>query len=282
MNPLMINELNSNNNNPMFMNPMLMYQMMNNMLGMNDMNSFNPMNNRNNFKLINDINSMNIASFMNPMHRSIVNNNPTYDLSIIKTENDIITNDIKQTVYEYLDGGKGEYGILWAGEFLYSIGGIARKSLELSFRIFYEFYQEYYKGYQENNNMKEFFVWAKKELEDKGIKNYSKKYLKKITKYSNPIIDFNFDKLQYYFESFLKLYLKCKFCIPSVEVNFELEDNNFNSQIMDDIIFKGKPSKVNFCYLPQLKSNETIIDGANFHVFTYIEGKSYKKANIDY
>ena len=55
---------------------------------------------------------------------------------------------------------------------------------------------------------------------------------------------------------------------------------------MNDIIFKGEKTKVNFCYLPQLKSNGSIIDGANFYVFTYREeGKesaSYKKEPIDY
>ena len=51
---------------------------------------------------------------------------------------------------------------------------------------------------------------------------------------------------------------------------------------MDDIIYKGKPTKVNFCYLPQLKSNGCVIPGGNFYVFTYLEGKTYKKEKIDY
>ena len=74
-----------------------------------------------------------------------------------------------------------------------------------------------------------------------------------------------------FFNSLLRLYLKCNFSIPLVEVSFELENNNdeFQYTTMDDIIYKGKPTKVNFCYLPQLKSNGCVIPGGNFYVFTY-------------
>jgi hypothetical protein len=256
---------------------------MNNMNGMN-MNNMNGMNMNNmNGMNMNFMNMNNINSFPYNMNMDNFNNNVIYEPSDIKNENDKITHEIKQIAYShYLTNDSTKR----AGEFLYSIGGIARKSLELSFRIFYELYQQFYE-YNINNinkSKKDFYIWAKQMIDcNEIIINYSQKYFKEILKYSNSDKEFDNYKLSYFFTSFLKLYSKCKFCIPSVEVNFELENGDqFDSSKMDDIIFKGKQTKVNFCYLPQLKSNGANIDGGNFHVFTYIEGSTYKKEPIDY
>lgn len=258
------------NNNSNYMN-----QMFNNFINFMNMNGMN-MNGMN----MNFMNMNNMNSFPFNMNMDNFNNNIIYEPSDIKNENDKITHEIKQIAYSQClinDSTKR------AGEFLYSIGGIARKSLELSFRIFYELYQQFYE-HDINKSKKDFYIWAKQMIDYSGIIiKYSQKYFKEILKYSNSDKEFDNYKLSYFFTSFLKLYSKCKFCIPSVEVNFELENGDqFDSSKMDDIIFKGKQTKVNFCYLPQLKSNGTNIDGGNFHVFTYIEGVTYKKEPIDY
>ena len=85
------------------------------------------------------------------------------------------------------------------------------------------------------------------------------------------------------FEEFLRIYFKCAISIPFVEIEFL--DNNieeFDNSEMTDLIYKGKPTKVNFCYLPQLKSNGSVIKGAKFYVFTYIDGRSFKKEHVNY
>ena len=295
-NPMMNNSnpmMNNNNfinpmmNNNNFINPMMMYQMSNNNSNMINMNNMN---------LNANFNQMIYFFFYN--YNEIIGNfilklNNLFKCSLeykyiepfeIKNENDKITSDIKEIVYKnFLKENQIEpIENQLAGEFLYSIGGIARKSLELSYKIFFELYQEF-NGNFHHNNRSRFSTWAKNQFNDLFFQKYSFKYKKEISKYLN-LKHINNDTLIQFFNSLLRLYLKCNFSIPLVEVSFKLENNNdeFQYTTMDDIIYKGKPTKVNFCYLPQLKSNGCVIPGGNFYVFTYIEGKTYKKEKIDY
>ena len=71
-----------------------------------------------------------------------------------------------------------------------------------------------------------------------------------------------------------------------VEVKF-LDDKNIldkpiDNQEMIDLIIKNRIYKVNFCFLPQLTSNDGLIPGTKFHVFTYNEPETYKHPVIDY
>lgn len=53
----------------------------------------------------------------------------------------------------------------------------------------------------------------------------------------------------------------------------------FDNENMDDLIIKGNQVKFNFCYLPELIfSSKKIKD----YVFTYIEGKTFIKGDINY
>lgn len=301
-NPIMGNQMMMSN--PIMGNQMMIYPMMGNQM----MNNPMPNSPMINIPMMNDSLNMNknnyIDYFMsillddkNPLFcfNSSSRNNwccPYILPNEIKEENDIIIHRITQNVYDFLNGVKGSETKI-AGEFLYSIGGIARKSLEFSNKIFIKLYQQFLD--QESNytekNIKNFNIWAKEQLTNEAINDYLKKNFKEVKNYIKEIIKYlnskNNNTLIYFFKAFLKLYLKCKFCTPFVEVNFELDnDIEYESSIMNDIIFKGEKTKVNFCYLPQLKSNGSIIDGANFYVFTYREeGKesaSYKKEPIDY
>ena len=47
---------------------------------------------------------------------------------------------------------------------------------------------------------------------------------------------------------------------------------------MLDIIDKsGKAKKVNYCYIPELKSNGKTLRNGKFYVFTYIKNQTYQK-----
>ena len=71
-------------------------------------------------------------------HASPFNLNfPIYiELSDIKKENDKITNSLKQLVYQDYTPENEKNENEKAGEFLYLIGGIARRSLNLSMQIY--------------------------------------------------------------------------------------------------------------------------------------------------
>ena len=96
-----------------------------------------------------------------------------------------------------------------------------------------------------------------------------------IIKYMNSKYETFFIEL---FPDLIKLYLECALSIPLIEVSFDLDTNNkFDNRIMTDLFLKGKPTKINFCYLPELKSNGSQIPGGKFYVFTYLEGKTYRE-----
>ena len=86
------------------------------------------------------------------------------------------------------------------------------------------------------------------------------------------------------FYDLLKFYFKRSF--REIMFNIQFKDNiqgkAFDSKSMRDLIFKDKPTKVNFCYLPQLKLEGEIIPEGQFYVFTYLEGEIFIKKNIDY
>ena len=78
--------------------------------------------------------------------------------------------------------------------------------------------------------------------------------------------------------------MKCAFSFPFVEVKFyEGKDEIIDDEIMTELFHKGKKYKINFCFLPQLKSNGANIPGSKFYVFTYNDAKKlFKKEKIDY
>ena len=176
------------------------------------------------------------------------------------------------------------------GNFLYSIGGISRKSFQLTKDIYHEFFNEYKKYLKSNNEWLTFehekdrrnlSIWIKKCLDEKNFyEYYSIKNIKIIEKYL-----YNDDKtdniLFKLFKDFIELYIKCYLSFPSIEIKYTGENIEFNAKIMKDYILKNaKKKKVNFCYLPGLISNGDFIKNGKYNVFTYCDNTFQIKENI--
>ena len=215
-----------------------------------------------------------------------------------KKENDRIIDKISSKVFKYIemDEKQNKTNLETEGKFLYSIGEIARSSLDITNKLYSKLFEEY-KSYLNdpakiNKNQldnKNLSCWAKKNLSKikDFIKDTAIKYKPQIYKYNKYLVHKNdIEFLFEIFNDFLSLFLKCSLSIPLVEVKF-LDDKNvidkpINNQEMIDLIIKNRSYKVNFCFLPQLTSNEGLIPGAKYHVFTYNEPKTYKHPDVDY
>ena len=214
-----------------------------------------------------------------------------------KKENDRIIDKISSKVYKYIeiDEKENKTNLETEGKFLYSIGGIARKSLDIANRLYSKLFEEYKRYLKDptkiNRNQldkKNLSRWVKNRFNVKEfIKNAAENHKQAIFKYNQYLVHKNdTDFLFEIFNDFLSLFLKCSLSIPMVEVKF-LDDNNIldkpiNNQEMIDLIIKNRSYKVNFCFLPQLTSNEGLIPGAKFHVFTYNEPETYKLPDANY
>ena len=215
----------------------------------------------------------------------------------VSKENNQIINKISSKVFKYIemDEKQNKNNLETEGKFLYSIGGIARKSLDIANRLYSKLFEEYKRYLKDptkiNRNQldkKNLSRWVKNRFNVKEfIKNAAENHKQAIFKYNQYLVHKNdTDFLFEIFNDFLSLFLKCSLSIPMVEVKF-LDDNNIldkpiNNQEMIDLIIKNRSYKVNFCFLPQLVSNDGLIPGAKFHVFTYNESETYRHQIIDY
>ena len=222
----------------------------------------------------------------------IVRNNQKnnyFEVNEIQLRNDNIVFKIEKKIFELLN--KNEYELETVGKFLYSLGGIARKSLSISNQIFHEYLEEFKKKNLINNNnnphetRKNFSIFVKNNLNENYFEKCYKRNIMKIMKYLEICPDES-EFLIDLFNDMLQLYFICALICPNiVEIKFcNFKNKEFISDEMTDLIYKGKPTKVNFCYLPQLKSNGAVLNGGKFYVFTYIvEGKkTFKQEEIDY
>lgn len=213
--------------------------------------------------------------------------------------NEKLIEKLTQFVYEDINSTYETKENELFGDFLYYIGGIARKSLEISNLFYYKEFKKMvrYPKFKCKKSRINLSILAKSQLNheiNKRIEIFSKQYIyeflnegekeKEKKKFQND------PKARKFFEIFfydlVKLYLLCTLSIPFVEIKFlDNKDNSFDSDKMCDLISKknADKKKVNFCYLPLLWSNGKEISGSKFYVFTYIDG-SYKREeeNIDY
>ena len=83
------------------------------------------------------------------------------------------------------------------------------------------------------------------------------------------------------FHDLLNFYLRQNFSYPQLKIYFldNYKGKELDNKWMDDLILKGKPAKVNFCYLPYLIFYHIKMNG---YVFTYMEGKTFIKGDINY
>ena len=286
-----------NNNNQDICNNLLPPWMPGQMQMMMQTNPMNSQNINDGFQFAN--NSLNgikwhINQFLQSIKKTFVqfrnDNIEGYDyveVNEIQKENDKIINKIEKQAYALADI-KENVELTRAGNFLYSVGGIARKALKLSNKIYHELFDAYKKylndqkkklSHIQNNDRKNLSCWFKNQL--KNNNNYINHYLENnnpdINKYLNNGEEQNL--LKELFRDFISLFLKCALSFPLVEVEFyERRNEIINVEIMSDLFNKGKKYPINFCYLPKLKSNGADILGSKFYVFTYNSAdKAFKK-----
>lgn len=173
------------------------------------------------------------------------------------------------------------------GEYLFDIAKLSRISLRDS----NEFLELLYRKYIEPNNKNEitifnidqfrmdFSSWVKKDNNGIVSNLFINFYKNKLTQISviNGQIDEN--KRKYFVKLYidlLDLYYQSKLSFPSIEINFDQEDSNYNSQKMMDP-FGNKATAtttVNFVYFPSLYSNGLFLENGKQWVFTkYINRK---------
>jgi hypothetical protein len=200
-----------------------------------------------------------------------------------KIENDEITSKIENIVYNYYLPKNESIENEKADLFLYSIGGITRKSVQLSnniYELFHQWYKKYINKQSEQIHRKNFNAWIKNNFNIESFcEFYSINNEYSINSYLINQDEETIEKLMDLIKDFLTLYTKCILSTPIVEVEFEFEHTNkFDGKNMKVIINTGKNVKsVNFCYLPKLKSNGNIIPGGYYNVFTFIESKTFKR-----
>ena len=172
----------------------------------------------------------------------------------VNKENNQIINKISSKVFKYIemDEKQNKNNLETEGKFLYSIGGIARKSLDIANRLYSKLFEEYKRYLKDptkiNRNQldkKNLSRWVKNRFNVKEfIINAVENHKQAIFKYNQYLVYKNdTDFLFEIFYDFLSLFLKCSLSIPMVEVKF-LDDNNIldkpiNNQEMIDLIIKN-------------------------------------------
>ena len=300
---LMMPMQNQMNNCPINQNSNLMMQMQYQFNPPNIINAFNNNSLSNNNEEVNKfyIIKSTIYNFLKDLEslnkNAYIEGGEYFEPIEVNKENNQIINKISSKVFKYIemDEKQNKNNLETEGKFLYSIGGIARKSLDIANRLYSKLFEEYKRYLKDptkiNRNQldkKNLSRWVKNRFNVKEfIKNAAENHKQAIFKYNQYLVHKNdTDFLFEIFNDFLSLFLKCSLSIPMVEVKF-LDDNNIldkpiNNQEMIDLIIKNRSYKVNFCFLPQLVSNDGLIPGAKFHVFTYNESETYRHQIIDY
>ena len=300
---LMMPMQNQMNNCPINQNSNLMMQMQYQFNPPNVINAFNNNSLSNNNEEVNKfyIIKSTIYNFLKDLEslnkNAYIEGGEYFEPIEVNKENNQIINKISSKVFKYIemDEKQNKNNLETEGKFLYSIGGIARKSLDIANRLYSKLFEEYKrylkdptKIYRNQLDKKNLSRWVKNRFNVKEfIINAVENHKQAIFKYNQYLVHKNdTDFLFEIFYDFLSLFLKCSLSIPMVEVKF-LDDNNIldkpiNNQEMIDLIIKNRSYKVNFCFLPQLVSNDGLIPGAKFHVFTYNESETYRHQIIDY
>ena len=181
------------------------------------------------------------------------------------------------------------------GTKLFQIANISRNAYNDSDKILSYLYKDFEKEMEKDKEKpliissldqfrKNFSCWVKNQVT--GQK--AKQYIDNFSKQFNPnYINEEKTKIKTYFtklyKELLNLYFICKLSFPSVEIDFNLKDENYNNKTMIDNFpssLKYKP-KVNFVYFPSLYSNGNYLDNAKQWVFTYINTNKKNTFHVD-
>ena len=211
-----------------------------------------------------------------------------FSVKEIENDNETINSLICDKAYDEYLPDEEKVKNETVGKFFYSIGGISRVSHDISKNLFFNLFELYKNFLDQNkswltfnheNDRRNLSIWIKKSVNENPFYEFvSITNIKKIEKYfykDNKKANGFLFKI---FQQFLSLYLKCRLSIPIVEVNFLKDNCEYDPYTMLDIIDKrGKAKKVNFCYIPELKSNGKTLRNGKFYVFTYIKNQTYQK-----
>ena len=162
---------------------------------------------------------------------------------------------------------------------LFFISNISRNSYNDSNMILSNIYKEFEKEngkdiiiYSNEQFRKNFSNWVKIPKNWQLVKQYIDNYANNF----NPNFSEDNKNIKKYYKNLYKdllyLYFLCELSFPPVEINFNKEDEYFNSKKMIDNFQIGKrnKSKVNFVYFPSLYSNGNYLENGKQWVFNYI------------
>ena len=211
------------------------------------------------------------------INKNIIESNNYFMPNDIQNKLSLIMNDFKVISFDYVNDDDIENQTL--GEFLYKLVNIAR----ISYNNSNECLQKIYNKFEENNKNKEsiifsldqfkeeFSTWVKNNYEEIQ-KNNIDKYSENINKYKT-IIDEKDEKTKIYliklYKELLILYFFSELSVPSIEIDFNLYNNDFEHKKMYDIADNKGKKKVNFIVFPSLMSNCIYLDKGIKWVFTY-------------
>jgi len=211
-------------------------------------------------------------------NKNIIESNNCFMPNDIQNKLSLIMHEFKVISSDYVnDDDEIENQTL--GEFLYKVANIAR----ISYNNSNECLQKIYSKFEENNKNKEsvifsldqfkeeFSTWVKNNY-DEIQKNDIDKLSENINKYKI-IIDEKDEKTKKYliklYKELLILYFLSELSVPSIEIDFNLYNNDFEPEKMYDIADNRGKKKVNFVVFPSLMSNCIYLDKGIKWVFTY-------------
>ena len=190
----------------------------------------------------------------------------------IQEENKEITRNFQNEAYNYMNMNEKVENENVA-IFLKKVAKISRIGYNEGNNIFNLMKKKYIKlkgnkiSIDDEKSKKEFSVWIKNLEKENGKKEFQDilKHINLFEKNDNSREQKFFLKLFY---DLAIMYFHCFISFPSIQLNFEKEEN-FNSDEMIDFINRGKNRKVNFIILPSLISNGIFLQNGKSWVFTF-------------
>ena len=219
--------------------------------------------------------------------------------NIIKTNNVFMSKDAQNKLSKIIDAFK-IYSVIFfndndeienktIGEFLYKIANISRISYNHSNELLSKIYDDFSKKNEANETIissldqfkEEFSTWVKnnEDYVNNKIEIYIKdKNINKIITYISEEKD---EKTKRYFISLYKelqtLYIICELSFPSIKIDFNINDNEFNSEKMIDFAHNKGKKKTNLVFFPSFFSNGNYLENGKQWVFTYIDDDVKKR-----
>ena len=198
----------------------------------------------------------------------------------IQLKNKLITTDFEKISYDY-DNDDDVIENSSIAEFLIEVANISRNAFNESNKYLKKVYNDF------ENKQKEITIISSKEEQFKKIfSSWVKKNNIIENLLYNQKINLNFideqkdkKKIEYFYKLYidlLSLYFQCAITFPSIEIDFNAQNNFDSTKMIDFLNNKGsRNKKVNFVIFPSLYSNGKFLENGKKWVFTYFD--DYKK-----